>query len=69
VDAYAAVRKACAVDVENETYTADETLEGCIVTLKDVKVQNSSRLIIDAVVEAELISNVEIPLGSSFEIR
>ena len=69
VNAYAAVRKACAVDVENETYTSDETLEGCIVTLKNVNVQNSSDLVIDAVVEAELISNVEIPLGCSLEIR
>ena len=44
-------------------------LEGCVVTLKNVDVQDQINVTINPVVEAELISNVEIPLGSTLIIN
>ena len=69
LDAYMAVRTACANDIENEIISEDCTLEGCVVTLKNVDVQDQINVTINPVVEAELISNVEIPLGSTLIIN
>ena len=68
VDAYQAVRKACAIDIADTIINSNTLLNGCIVTLKNTNVINSN-IIIDAVVEAELISDIEIPLGCTLEIR
>ena len=69
LDAYKAVRTACANDIENDIISADCVLEGCVVTLKNVDIQEQVDVTIDAVVEAELISGVEIPLGSTLIIQ
>lgn len=69
VDAYAAVRRACATDIIDSTFTTNSSLEGCIVTLQNVQAQNGITLDIDAVVETTLVSDVEIPLGCSLLIH
>lgn len=68
IDAYAAVRAACAVDLENETFSGHTEEEGCIVTVKNCSMSANSELVIDAVVEAEIISGFEVPLGCELEI-
>ena len=69
LDAYKAVRTACANDIENDIISEDCTLEGCVVTLKNVDVQDQVNVTINAVAEAELISNVLIPIGSTLIIN
>ena len=69
VDAYAAVRRACAVDIADSTLIANTNLDGCIITLQNVQAQNGITIDINAVVETQLISDVYIPFGSSLIIH
>ncbi len=70
LDAYAAVRKACALDINNQTYDSDTVLQdACIITLQDVDIQDGASLTISPVVEAEIIRDFELPLGSTLTIQ
>lgn len=55
--------------IENRTITADETIDGCDVRVRNVTVQNNADVIIDARESTTLEYNVELKLGTSLEIK
>ncbi len=57
------------VNVSNRTITLNETITGCDVNISNVKVENNSKLTIDAVNNVNIIGEIEIKIGSEFEIK
>lgn len=69
LDAYAAVRKACALDVADEDISSDTIYEdACIITFTNTTIEEGVNVEIHAVVETELVANFEVPLGSRLTI-
>ncbi len=57
------------MDIENQTFSTDNTIDGCIITFKNVDLQNNATVILNSTVETELINVVEIPIGSTLMIN
>ncbi len=70
VNAYAAVQAACpTVNFVNRTVTANTTVTGCDILVRNVTVQNNAKLTLDAANETTVERDFEVVLGSELEIR
>ena len=57
------------INLENQTITTNQTHTACSINVKNVIVSNSSKLILDAENEFNIIDEFEVQLGSELEIR
>ena len=53
----------------NQTVTSDTTITDCNIYVKDVKVQNNAKLILDATFDTTIDGELEIEIGSELEIK
>jgi hypothetical protein len=56
------------INLENQTITTNQTHTACSINVKNVKVSNNSKLILDAENEFNIIGEFEVELGSELEI-
>jgi len=72
VNAYTALQAVCPtlVNFTNQTVTTNTTVTSCgNINVQNVKVQYGAKLILDAAGEVNIISDFDVELGSSFEIK
>ncbi len=55
--------------VSNRTITADETIEGCDITVENVTIQNNSDVVIHATNIVTINNDFKVNLGSTLEIQ
>ena len=72
MDAYAAVRAASApsIDLFDRVITENTTVLNYYgdINVKNVKVQNGAKLVLDAVGNVNIMGDFEVELGSEYEI-
>jgi hypothetical protein len=56
------------INLEYQTITTNQTHTACSINVKDVKVSNNSKLILDAENEFNIIGEFEVGVGSELEI-
>lgn len=67
LDAYAAVKKACSVDIKDVVYSSDEEIQGCFISAENTKITNAN-IEFNGTIEVVLIKNFTVELGSTLNI-
>jgi len=67
LNAYQAVKTACSLDFNNETFTNSRTETGCFITATNSSVLNGANVVFSATKEVELFSGFEVQSGAVFE--
>ncbi len=63
------IEKCNEVTISNQTYSSNNTIAACYVTLGNVTVQNNSNLIVDSEMGVTINGDINVNAGSVFETR